>query len=160
MKKPNLPSINPNIIIITTVSVVGLFIAYKVLQRLGIIKSSEEIKEAKELEKNLTNLESSNYWDYNKFLSTIPQGTLVLSQGGASAYADDIWDAKGVFNDDEDKVFAVFRAMKTQSQVASLAKRFNQKYSKDLYTFIRGFFDDTEMITIKKLLDAKPKYKI
>jgi hypothetical protein len=160
MTKPNIPKINPNVIIITTASVVGLFVVYKVLERLGIIQSSEEIKEAKELKKNLTNLESSNYWDFNKFLSTVPQGTLVLTQGGASAYADDIWNAKGVFNDDEDKVFAVFRAMKTQSQVASLAKRFNQKYSKDLYTFIRGFFNDEEMITVKKLLDAKPKYKI
>jgi hypothetical protein len=153
MKKPN---IDPNIIIKASVSLVGLFIVYKVLQKLGIIKTSEEAKE----EKQLANLESSNYWDFNKFLNTVPKGTLVLTQGGASAYADDIYNAKGVFNDDEDKVFAVFRAMKTQSQVASLAKRFNQKYSKDLYTFVRGFFNDDEMLTIKKLLDSKPKYNL
>jgi hypothetical protein len=149
-------NIDPNVIIKAGVTVAGLFIVYKVLQKLGIIKTSAEAQE----DKQLLNLESANYWDYNKFLTTLPAGTLLLTQGGATAYANDIYDAKGYFNDDEDQVFSVFRAMKTQSQVAALGKRFNQVYSKDLYSYLKGFLNDDEMLTIKKLLDAKPKYKL
>jgi hypothetical protein len=145
-----------NIYIKAAIAAAGLFAGYKILQKFGVFKTQEEKQEGKALE----NLQSANYWDYNKFLLNVPAGTLLLSQGGAKAYADDIYDAKGIFNDDEDKIYAAFRAMKTQSQVAALAKRFNQVYSKDLYTFIRGFFNDEEMLNIKKLLDAKPKYKV
>jgi hypothetical protein len=145
-----------NLYIKGAVALAGLFAGYKILQKFGVFKTSEEKQEGKSLE----SLESSNYWDYNKFLKTLPAGALLLTQGGATAYANDIYDAKGIFNDDEDKVYSVFRAMKTQGQVAALSKRFNQIYSKDLYTFIRGFFNDDEMLTLKKLLDAKPKYKL
>jgi hypothetical protein len=148
--------LDPNIILKTGATLAGLFIVFKVLQKFGIIKTAAEREE----DKALVNLENANYWDYNNFLKSIPKGTLLLTSGGATAYANDIYDSKGVFNDDEDQVFSVFRAMKTQSQVAALAKRFNQVYSKDLYTFIKGFLNDEEMLTIKKLLDAKPKYKL
>ena len=145
-----------NIYIKGAVALAGLFAAYKILQKFGIFKTADEKNEAKALE----NLESSNYWEYNKFLLSVPAGAALLTQGGAAAYAADIYDAKGIFNDDEDKVYSVFRAMKTQSQVAALAKRFNQIYSKDLYNYIKGFFNEDEMLVLKKLLDAKPKYKV
>ena len=103
-------------------------------------------------------LQSATVWDYNKFLASLPAGALLLTQNGAAAYVDDLWDATGFYNDDEEKIYGVFRAMKTQSQIAALAKRFNQLKGKDLYSYLRDYLNDAELLIVKGIIDQKPKY--
>jgi hypothetical protein len=153
MKKQN---IDPNVIIKYGVTLAGLYIAYKLAQKVGIFPSQESKAEAQ----NLQQLEAASVWDYNKFLSSVPPGALLLTQAGAAAYVEDIWDATGYINDDEEAIYGVFRAMKTQSQIAALAKRFNQLKNSDLYGYLRNYLNDAEMLNIKKIIDQKPKYFI
>lgn len=147
-------SIDPNTLIKAGVTLAGLFIVYKILQKVGVLPSAESRKE----EQSLQALESANYWNYNDFLKTYPAGTRLLTQGGAAAYVEDLWNATGYFNDDEQKIYGVFRAMKTQSQVAALAKRFNELKSQDLYSYLKNYLNDEELLTVKKIIDQKPKY--
>jgi len=147
-------SIDPNVLIKAGISIAGLFIVYKLLQKTGLLPS----KESKEAAQNLQQLESATVWDYNKFLSTLPAGAKLLTQAGAAAYVNDLWDATGIFNDDEEKIYGVFRAMKTQSQIAALAKRFNQLKAQDLYSYLKNYLNESELITVKKIIDQKPKY--
>ena len=153
MKKQN---IDPNVIIKYGVTLAGLYIAYKLAQKVGIFPSQESKAEAQ----NLQQLEAASVWDYNKFLSSVPPGALLLTQAGAAAYVEDLWDATGYINDDEEAIYGVFRAMKTQSQIAALAKRFNQLKNSDLYGYLRNYLNDAEMLNIKKIIDQKPKYFI
>jgi hypothetical protein len=146
--------LDPNTLIKAGVTLAGLYIVYKIAQKVGVIPSAASTA----AQQNLQQLETASYWDYNKFLSTIPAGALLLTQSGAAAYVDDLWDATGFFNDDEDKIYGVFRAMKTQSQVAALAKRFNQLKSKDLYSYLNEYLNDTELLKVKGIIDQKPKY--
>jgi len=147
-------SIDPNVVIKYGVTLAGLFIVYKLAQKIGIFPSAEGKAETQ----NLQALETSTVWDYNKFLSSLPGGALLLTQAGAAAYVDDLWNATGTFNDDEEAIYGVFRAMKTQSQIAALAKRFNQIKNKDLYSYLRDYLNDTELLKVKGIIDQKPKY--
>ena len=147
-------SIDPNVVIKYGVTLAGLYIVYKLAQKVGLIPSQESKAETQ----NLQALQSATVWDYNKFLSSLPAGALLLTQGGAAAYVDDLWDATGFYNDDEEKIYGVFRAMKTQSQIAALAKRFNQLKGKDLYSYLRDYLNDAELLIVKGIIDQKPKY--
>jgi hypothetical protein len=147
-------AVDPNTLIKAGVTLAGLFIVYKIAQKIGLIPSQESKQETQ----NLQALESATVWDYNKFLSSLPGGALLLTQGGAAAYVDDLWDATGFFNDDEEQIYGVFRAMKTQSQIAALAKRFNQLKNQDLYSYLRNYLSDSEMLKVKQIIDQKPKY--
>jgi hypothetical protein len=147
-------SIDPNTLIKAGVTLAGLYIVFKIAQKVGVIPSAA----SNQAQQNLQQLETASYWDYNKFLSTVPAGALLLTQAGAEAYVDDLWDATGYFNDDEDKIYGVFRAMKTKSQVAALAKRFNQLKSKDLYSYLDEYLNDEELLKVKAIIDQKPTY--
>jgi hypothetical protein len=147
-------SIDPNIIIKATVSLAAIFLVYKIAQKLGLIPSKDDKKE----EANLLALEGSSYWNYNDFLQKAPPGHALLTQAGAAAYVEDLWNATGIFDDDEEKIYGVFRAMRTQSQIAALAKRFNQLKTKDLYGYLKDYLNETELLTIKNIIDQKPKY--
>lgn len=147
-------SIDPNTLIKAGVSIAGLFIVYKILQKFGVLPSAA----SNQAEQNLQQLESSNYWNYNDFLAKAPGGHALLTQAGAAAYVDDLWDATSWYSDDEEKIYGVFRAMKTQSQIAALAKRFNQLKSQDLYSFLKNYLNESELLTVKKIIDQKPKY--
>jgi len=146
--------IDPNTLIKAGVTLAGLYIVFKIAQKVGVIPSAA----SNAAQQNLQQLETASYWDYNKFLSTVPAGALLLTQSGAAAYVDDLWDATGYFNDDEDKIYGVFRAMKTKSQVAALAKRFNQLKSKDLYSYLNEYLNDEELLKVKGIIDQKPTY--
>ena len=147
-------SIDPNVVIKYGVTLAGLYIVYKLAQKVGIIPSQESKAETQ----NLQALENASVWDYNKFLSSLPGGALLLTQAGAAAYVNDLWNATGYFNDDEEAIYGVFRAMRTQSQISALAKRFNQLKNQDLYSYLRNYLNDNEMLTVKKIIDQKPKY--
>jgi hypothetical protein len=147
-------SIDPNVLIKAGISLAGLFIVYKLLQKTGLLPSTE----SKQAAQNLQELESSNYWNYNDFLAKAPPSHKLLTQAGAAAYVNDLWDATSWYNDDEEKIYGVFRAMKTQSQIAALAKRFNQLKSQDLYSYLKNALNEAELLTVKKIIDQKPKY--
>lgn len=147
-------AIDPNVLIKAGISLAGLFIVYKLLQKTGLFPTAESNQAAQ----NLQALESSNYWNYNDFLQKAPGGHALLTQSGAAAYVNDLWNATSFYSDDEEAIYGVFRAMRTQSQIAALAKRFNQLKSKDLYGYLKDYLNEAELLTVKRIIDQKPKY--
>lgn len=148
--------VDPNTIIKATVTLAGLFIVYKILQKIGVLPD----KESRSEELNLAALESADYFDYTKFLATYPAGTLLLTSASAAQYVDELWNATGYFNDDEEEIYGVFRKLKTKSQVAFLAKKFNDIKGQDLYAYLKNYLNNEELLTIKKIIDPKPKYNL
>jgi hypothetical protein len=146
--------IDPNTIIKAGVTLAGLFIVYRIMQKVGIVPSAA----SNAAQQNLQQLEAANYWDYNNFFKSAPAGHALLTMAGAAAYVDDLWDATGYLNDDEEKIYGVFRAMRTKSQVAALAKRFNQLKNKDLYNYLSDALNESELLKVKSIIDQKPTY--
>jgi hypothetical protein len=146
--------IDPNVIIKGVATLAGLYLVYKVLQKVGVVPTAA----ANQAQQNLQQLEAANYWDYNNFFKTAPPGHALLTMAGAAAYVNDLWNATGYLNDDEEKIYGVFRAMRTKSQVAALAKRFNQLKNKDLYGYLSDYLNETELLKVKGIIDQKPTY--
>jgi len=114
-----------------------------------------------------------NPFDYKLFLGSAPKGHLLLTQSSADGYAKKIYDAMGCNGDNEETIFGVFRALKTQSQVAFLARAFYLKYGLDLRNTLKNgictYFpinpgdlpglNTDELGQVDKIVFAKPLYK-
>jgi hypothetical protein len=55
--------IDPNTIIKAAVTLTGIYLVYKVLQKIGVVPTAA----ANQAAQNLQQLEAANYWDYNNF---------------------------------------------------------------------------------------------
>jgi len=71
-----------------------------------------------------------------------------LSQSQATQYAHDIHDAWGFWNDDEDKVFTIFRQLQDKVQVSQVAEAYAVQYS----NLIEKLYDKLSNEEIKKVL--------
>ena len=150
MKKLN--SINPNIILALGGIAILYFGGRKILQALNIVSDKED--------KTALNLGKENYWNYTEFLEKAPKDTIILSSEKGYQYANDIYNSYGWINDDEEKLYGVFRNLKTKSQISSLCYWFNKKYNKDLYSFISSFLSSGELVKLNDIISKKPLYKL
>lgn len=81
---------------------------------------------------------------------------LILTPSGQKTYAKIIYDAKGVFNDDEAAIYGVFRALKCKTQISSLAKGFFDNYKVDLYGFLENVLNLEELGKISEIVNKLP----
>lgn len=70
----------------------------------------------------------------------------------------DLGDAKGYFNDDEEKLYSVFRRIQTQYQLSLLSMIFAHTYKKDLLEYLKSFTSDDEMQKILTMVKNYPQY--
>jgi hypothetical protein len=145
----------------------GYYLIVKpILEKIGLKKSAEE----QQLEDINYIPPAGNVWAGSGY-KQVP-GALLLTSAIANQYAKQIYDAFGFFGDDEATIFGIFRALKTQSQVAWLSKAFKEKYGTDLLTFLQkgsktsqiwrpatSGLNVEEMATILNIIKSKPKYK-
>ncbi len=112
----------------------------------------KDTPEEKEQSKAADDLSKQNYWNIN-----FPKkGAMLITASSGKNLSDIIYNAMGYINDNEDKVYGVFRSLNYKTQVSSLSYWFFKYYSRDLYNFIRGYFNDAEMAELKKIIDSKP----
>jgi len=87
----------------------------------------------------------------------------VLTQSSAKKYAKELYNAYGIFNDNEEKVQSVFNSkLKDKIQVSQVAKAFNDDYKgRDLFDYLSSFLDEEEMEKyVKAPVRALPKYRL
>jgi hypothetical protein len=102
---------------------------------------------------------NKDYWSPYFIHQTKPYGVsaiILTTRAYALQEAENVWDSKGIVNDNEEKLYGVFRALKYKSQISFLADVFKQQYSRDLYQFIRSFLNDSEMSTLLTITNKKP----
>jgi hypothetical protein len=125
----------------------GLVLLYvagkKILQKLGVVETSADVAASQanaQLDKE--NYFDPAYYEERKKLYTV----LSLADAGQS-YAKKLYNAKGIFNDNEADVYGVFRALQSKTQVSLIAKAFFSLYGKDLKNYLQpstGFLNDSE----------------
>lgn len=69
--------------------------------------------------------------------------------------AKEIYNSKGLFNDDEQMLFNSFNKLRNQAQVSYIAEIF-QKDKRDLTTFLKSFLNDEEMAKLYRIVSNKP----
>jgi hypothetical protein len=121
------------------------------LQKLGITKSEKEEEQEKTVEK----LGQMNYWKpsyYKDLQKKHPRKVALSNPNTVEAYSKLFYDASGVFNDDEEKVFGALRSMKYASQLSQVSERFFQMYKKDLYNYLQSFMSEKELFTVAQIV--------
>lgn len=155
-QKSNFSSINPNLVLLALLGVGAYFASNSILQALGIKKSKEE----KESEKILEQQESKiNIWQGTEAVkraaganSTIK----LLSYSSAATKADGIQDSFSFYNDDEERIYAIFRDLNAQTQVASLVDQYRLRHKADLLNALKSNLSTTEVNEITKIINQKP----
>lgn len=115
----------------------------KILTKLGIVKDAAA--QAADVLNNQA--ETENYFDPSYYEDRKKTYTVLSLSDGGLAYAKKIYNAKGLFNDDEDAVYGVFRSLQSKTQVSLVAKAFFATYGKDLKNYLQppnGFLNNDE----------------
>jgi hypothetical protein len=120
-----------------------LFIAKPLLQKVGVVDSKED-KQGQAFATSATSPFNPQFYKGK---------AVTITRAFAEKLAEQIHSADGFFNDDEDAVYAAFRQMKTKNDVSWVADNFQQKYSKDLYTYVRAFMSDDEISIVHGIVN-------
>jgi hypothetical protein len=159
-QKSNLSRINPNLVLIALLGIGAYFASSSILEALGIKKTRKETKEEKEAEKILEKQETKiNIWQGAEAVKRAAGANnlvTLLNYAGAAAKADNINDSFGTFNDDEDRIYASFRSLNAQTQVASIVDQYKIRHNADLLTTLKSKLSSSEFAELTKIIDAKP----
>lgn len=71
-------------------------------------------------------------------------------------YIKILWDATGLFNDDEEAIYGVFRDIEYKTMVSDLAEAFFKEKKKDLYGYLKNYLNSTELATVLNIVNKKP----
>jgi hypothetical protein len=159
-QKSNLSRINPNLVLIAILGIGAYFASSSILEALGIKKSKKETKEEKEAEKILDKQETKiNIWQGTEAVKRAAGANslvTLLNYSGAASKADNIYDSFGLTNDDEERIYASFRSLNAQTQVASIVDQYKIRHNADLLTTLKSKLNSSEFVELTKIIDAKP----
>jgi hypothetical protein len=165
---------NNDLIKFFAVGAAAYFLLLKpILEKLGISKTSNEIKEVELINKQNISANSDSPFSGSVFLKSFPKNQKYTSITPVSAakIAKGIFDSFTNFGDNELKIIGIFKQFNTQAQVAVVAQLFYKTYSKDLWSFLKqgkssniitnlyGGLNNQDLNTILNIVQKLPKYK-
>jgi hypothetical protein len=143
--------IDPN----TILAVGGLLLLYmggrNILQAFNVVPDQADRDAASQI----TMMQRDDYFSPN-YYKQFP-GALLIRVADANILTKRIYDAKGIFNDDENAVYGVFQSLKTKSQVSFLASVFYTNYKKSMYGYLTSFLNTKEMANVAAICNKLPK---
>ena len=100
------------------------------------------------------------YWE--NVGKKIKKPMYMLTVASAKAYAKDIRDSWGVFDDDEDKIKSVFRALKDQVQVSQVAYQYYQASTEkiNLIDDLKSRLSTEEVGEVLDIAKKLPQYRL
>ena len=146
--------ISPEVIIAIGALIIIFFGGRKIFQAVGLIPTAED----REQEQQLNQVANQDFWDFNNFLPTLPVGANIFTVAATDEYVERLWNATGFFNDDEEEIYGVLRAMPTKAAISFLAKRFDIQKGQDLYSYLDEYLNDEEMLRVAQIVNDKPLY--
>ena len=148
--------ININTVLVVGAAVGAYFFVLKpILEATGIKSTAEE----EETKRKAADLENKGIWDpMSALMKKYPSGTTfqLLKAAEAERLASNINDAWGYINDDEEQVYAQFRAIRFQSQVSSIVDAYRKLYNQDLQNTLRSNLSSSEFAVITNIISSKP----
>jgi hypothetical protein len=69
----------------------------------------------------------------------------LISAAQAAQFADDIYDSKGIFNDDEERVRLTLFTAGSIANVSRIASEFQRKYNRSMLSYLNSFLNTEEM---------------
>lgn len=152
------------------VTITGIWIGVAVFNHKRKVRDQKAIAFFSELQRDIAPdsvglVESSafdiRYWE--NIGKKIKKPMYMLTVASAKSYAKDIRDSWGVFDDDEDKIKSVFRAMKDQVQVSQLAFQYynDPKGGKiNLIDDLKSRLSKDEVGEVLAIVKKLPQYRL
>lgn len=137
--------IDYNLLIIAGIGIGAFFMGKKLLQALGLTEDKSDVAAQQ--------MASQPFWSTTGIKT--PRKALIWKE--SSALAKSIKDAAGLVNDNEEQIFAAFRQLRFQSQVADIVGAFNTLYKQDLYYWLKDVLSQSELLEINSIISTKPK---
>jgi hypothetical protein len=93
---------------------------------------------------------ATNYFSPNYYKSV--SGAQITTVSYADAFCKLIYDAHGLFNDDEAGIYGAFAALHYKTQVSWMAARFFALYQKDLLGYLNSFLNTEELAKVSAIV--------
>jgi hypothetical protein len=132
------------------------------LEAIGLKDDAEDIK-ADEAVKAVDEKVNAVVSPFNPtFYKNAPAGTPLFTQAKLAALADQIYNSVGVVYDDPEAALGAFKACSNWAKVSQLSEKFNNMYSKDVWSWLKLKYDRTSqkdiLAKIANYAFALPKY--
>jgi hypothetical protein len=148
----------------------GVWIIYKAAQKLGLAESKESKQErisAGQFDKTLSRWITDDFIksvgaDYLKRFKTKAniKNLSSLTPAQTKDFAKRIYDAKGTFNDNEEKLYSVFRELNNGIEVYQVNKQFKTLYdNRNIADYINGFTNNADRSKLYIFTREKKDYK-
>lgn len=134
------------------VFLLGLFVIYKVLDKIGLVDNLKERRQEQKTE----GLQIIDALDPKYYSELQKKGKVQLTTiKFADELAKQIFDAKGYVYDTDGEALSAFRKLKSKSQVSFVAKRFAEIYKRDLGEYL-DFMSDKNMAILYDTIRQMP----
>lgn len=145
----------------------ALYMIYKLLNKFNLLGTSEDTKAATALGSSNALAEINkdnplvkdaivNGKTYAK-MTPAERGSLAPNSSKFGGWIQDLWDASGTFNDNEDDVYNIFKLLSSQYETSLFAATFKVIKGKDLYLYLKSFMSDGELAEVYDITSHKKK---
>lgn len=128
----------------------------------GVTKLLEETPEEKaarktqnDFLKGLREILSGGWYQANKAKLNLTPANMPNPQK-VKQKAELIWDAIGIFSDNEAQISGVFSSMKSKLEAYAIAGQFFNMYNRDLFQYLAKNLNREEMVYLGSLIANKP----
>lgn len=152
------------------VLIAGVWTGVAVIRHKQKVRDQRAVAFFSELQRDLApgsvGLVESNAFDIRYWETTgkkLGKPMYMLTVASAKAFAKDIRDSWGIFDDDEDKIYSVFRALKDHVQVSQVAYQYytDPKGSKiNLIDELRSRLSKEEVAKVLEIVKKMPPYRL
>ena len=154
MKTSSIPELKGGQMI--TIAYIGaffivLFIVYKLMAKVGLIKTIAKKKEEAKEEAAAVELRSMEYFN-TTLISKAPFSYVPLGQV-AITKAKELRSALRGLGTDEEAVFATFSKLKNRFNISEISLAYKEKYNDDLLIDILNDFNDEEKVTLIEIIN-------
>ena len=97
----------------------------------------------------------------NRVLQSVSQTVITLKTQTAIGYASQIYSALNPWylNDDEEKIYGVFRSLKDKVQVSQLVFAYQEEYGSNLIDVLKDRLSTSEIKIIMGIVAKLPPYR-
>jgi hypothetical protein len=143
--------------VISIAMIIGLlvvvFIVYKLLSGIGLIKTPAKKRAAREQDAALDQLRGDEYWSpqyYKTATYKSMNGPIIMKLAG------DLHDAMSGLATDEEVIFTTFNQLLNKANVSELAAGYQLKFGSDLQADLLNDLNKSEVATLMEIVNNLP----
>lgn len=129
-----------------------MFLIYKIMTGLGLIKTGKKKEEEKQKEAAAEGLRASEYFDR----MLIAEKPFLALGNESKVLAKSLRKALRGFGTDEETVYSVFSRLKNKYQISELTFNFYAEYKKDLLAELMTDLTDKEQVILWDIINKIP----